>query len=593
MLKTTITRRFVTSILLVIFILLAGLGTFLLHFFYENTMQKEQDALLLNARIIETTLADKLWITDSELISIADTISQKTALRITILDKDGRVLADTSEPAEKLDNHLQREEVQQALSNRRGYGSSIRYSNTLHENLMYTAIPVYHEGELAGIIRTSASLTSAEQAYQQIKYSILAALLLSMIAAFALALWLAAHQLRPLLYLVHTAKRIAHGDLSCRVHLQTGDEFDSLGHAINKLTSALSEKIQEAQSDARKFSLILEQMDNAVMLIDAAGNIHDANTKACQLFPVLQDGHPHHSIHVLANAEFSEKARQLLETAQSASMTVRHNGHTFEVYLSSFRDKEEQEVLAVFHDISVLQELNQRQAEFTGNAAHELATPLTSISGFAELLQEDDFSAPENSRHYADIIYQQAQRMNRLIHDLLQLTRLENKTYRSQLSLNILDGSRLMESVVNSLQPQAASKKQQLVMNHAESGAKIKAAPDLLEQILRNLMDNAMKYTPEGGTIAVSCHIKQNQVIYRIKDNGIGIPKDALPRIFDRFYRVDKTRDRKRGGNGIGLSLVKFLVELFDGAITAKSTLGKGSTFTLSFPLAQETTIEA
>ena len=150
-----------------------------------------------------------------------------------------------------------------------------------------------------------------------------------------------------------------------------------------------------------------------------------------------------------------------------------------------------------------------------------------------------------------------------------------------------------MESVVNSLQPQAASKKQQLVMNHAESGAKIKAAPDLLEQILRNLMDNAMKYTPEGGTIAVSCHIKQNQVIYRIKDNGIGIPKDALPRIFDRFYRVDKTRDRKRGGNGIGLSLVKFLVELFDGAITAKSTLGKGSTFTLSFPLAQETTIEA
>ena len=589
MLKAAITRRFVISILLVFCLSLTGLGIFLLHFFYESTMQKEQDALLRNARIIQTTLADKLWAKNSDLLSVTNAVSRETGLRITILDKEGRVLADTSEPAESLDNHLQREEVQQALAAPQGYGSAIRYSNTLHENLMYTAIPVFHDGTLAGIIRTSASLAAAEHAYQQIKYSILAALLLSMLAAFALAVWLAVHQLRPLLYIINTAKRIAHGDLSRRVCLQTGDEFETLGHAVNKLTTALSDKILEAQTDAQKVSLILKQMDNAVMLIDEAGNIHNANPKACQLFPVLQDGQPHHSIHVLGNAELSEKARFLPTASQPAAMTLHHEGHTFEVSLSAFRNKDEHEVLAVFHDISILQELNQRQAEFTGNAAHELATPLTSISGFAELLREDDFSAPEESRHYADIIYQQAQRMNRLIHELLQLARLENQTYQSQLPLQILDGSKIMASIVASMQEKAAAKQQRLTISHTETNAKIKAAPDLFEQILRNLIDNAIKYTPEHGTIAVSCRLQQHQVVYQIKDTGIGIPENALPRIFDRFYRVDKARDRKRGGNGIGLSLVKFLTGLFDGTIEAQSILGKGSTFILRFPLAQET----
>lgn len=589
MFQAVITRRFIISILLVLCISLTGLGIFLLHFFYENTLQREQDALLRNARIIQTALADRLWAKSPDLITITNAVSQETGLRITILDKDGRVLADTSEPAESLDNHRQRKEVQQALTAPQGYGSAIRYSNTLHENLMYTAIPVYHDGALSGIIRTSASLAAAEHAYQQIQYSILAALLLSMLAAFALAVWLAAHQLQPLFYIINAAKRIAHGDLSRRIHLQTADEFETLGHAVNKLTAALSDKISEAQADAQKVSLILKQMDNAVMLIDPSGNIHNANPKACQLFPVLRDGQPHHSIHVLGNAELSEKARFLPTVSQPAIMTLHHEGHTFEVCLSAFRNKDEHEVLAVFHDISILQELNQRQAEFTGNAAHELATPLTSISGFAELLREDDFSAPEESRHYADIIYQQAQRMNRLIHDLLQLTRLESKTYRNQLSLEILDGNKIMESAVASLQGKAESKQQALTISRTETGAKIKAAPDLFEQILRNLIDNAIKYTPEHGTIAVSCRLQPHQVVYRIEDTGIGIPADALPRIFDRFYRVDKARDRKRGGNGIGLSLVKFLTELFEGTIEAKSMPGKGSTFILRFPLAQET----
>ncbi len=584
MFRTSITRRFIIYILLVITIALSCLGFYLLHYFHENTMQHEQEDLLQNARIIEATLSEKLRLQSPEISTLAESISRETSLRITILTPDGQVLADTSEPAETLDNHLQREEVQQAMES--GSGSSVRYSHTLHENLMYTAIPVYHDNEFVGVIRTATSLASVEQTYQQIQHSILIAILLAIIAALILAVWLAYHQLRPLRYLIRTAKLIAHGDLSRRIHLNTGDEFTSLGRSINKLTSALTKKIKEAEADAQKFSLILGQMDNAVMLMDHSGNICEANAKACSLFHIHPSDLPHHSIHLIDNASLSEKARSLVDTNESDTIIIEYLDHTFEVFLSSFLNVDEPSVLCVFHDISVLQELNRRQAEFTGNAAHELATPLTSISGFAELLREDDFSAPEESRHYADVIYQQAQRMNRLLQDLLQLTRLENKTYRSQLQLSYADGGALLQEALHSLEEQASEKRLNIIVKELAANAKIYAAPNLLHQVLRNLIDNAIKYTPEQGTITLSCSVEQSRVIYEIRDSGIGIPQDALPRIFDRFYRVDKARDRKTGGNGIGLSLVKFLTELFDGTVKAESTLGRGSVFILSFPLA-------
>ncbi len=584
MLHTTITRRFITSILLVIVISLGVLGFFLLHFFHENTMQHEQEALLLNARIIDTTLKDKLWQKSPGISDIANVISQETSLRITILDESGNVLADTSEPAESLDNHSQREEVQQALAAERGYGTAIRYSTTLHENLMYTAIPVYHNGKLAGIIRTSTSLTPIETTYQQIRYSILVTLLVAMLAALGLAIWLAVHQLRPIHYMIRTARSMAQGDFSRRIELQTNDEFDSLGYAINKLTATLSEKINIAKTEANKFAMILEQMDNAVMLIDNHGNIKSANRKAFELFPMEKEALPHHSIHILQNAELSEKARRMIGTTDTDIMTIKHEQHIFEVFLSAFKDNDTFAVLAVFHDISVLQELNTRQAEFTGNAAHELATPLTSISGFAELLRDDDFSSPEESRHYADIIYQQAQRMNQLIQDLLQLTRLESCTYRSQLSLQPVDCIQILKSAAKSLQGKSEAKQQKFIVQNVDESIKIKAVPNLLEQVLRNLIDNAIKYTPDKGTITMGCQAENQQAIYTIQDTGIGIPQDALPCIFDRFYRVDKARSRKNGGNGIGLSLAKFLVEMFDGSIEVESNQGHGSIFRIRFP---------
>ena len=222
------------------------------------------------------------------------------------------------------------------------------------------------------------------------------------------------------------------------------------------------------------------------------------------------------------------------------------------------------------------------------NAAHELATPLTSISGFAETLLDDDFKDPDASHHFAGIIYREAQRMSRLMKSLLQLARLSDETCRKQLVQVPVDLAAVARQEGQALLDAAEAKNQQLIIEGTEDPLFMLATPELCGQIVHNLIENAIKYTPEGGTITVRAAGTDASVNLCVEDNGIGIAAADLPRIFDRFYRVDKARARKSGGNGIGLSLVKFLVELFGGQIKAESEVGRGTRFTLTFPRCQQ-----
>lgn len=608
MLRSKIARRNIASILLIVITSLTVISVYLIHYFRTSTLESAQDSLMLNARIIEKSLQSNLAVGAHDLPELAAAISSDTSLRITILRPDGTVLADTSESAGELDNHLARSEVQAAIHGEQGYGTAVRYSQTLHENLMYVAIPVYRDGALTGIIRTSTSLASADAAYAETVHVILVAILVSFAAAMAIAVHLTRHQTQPIEQMSRAALAIAGGDLNRRIPLNTNDEFDILAHTINKLTYNLGSKIRESEAKTHKLTLILEHMDNAVMLIDARGKIAETNRQARQIFGLSPDDIHHHSIHLIGLAELSQTAQEILHTGASRTITLKANERTFKVYLSSFRDADDDAVIAVFYDISLLQELVERQRDFTGNAAHELATPLTAIAGFAELLRTDDFTDPEASHHYADVIASESARMTRLIHDLLMLARLDDASYRAQLPRVPVDCAAALRAAASGLEPRLRDKEQELrlVIPHVpgtpdselgtlltDGGADssstpsplaILAAPDLIEQILRNLIENAVKYTPEGGTIDLYCSATDTAVEIRIRDSGIGIAPEHLPRIFDRFYRVDKARARATGGNGIGLSLVKFIVELFGGTIEVASRLGEGTTFTLTFP---------
>lgn len=589
MFHSKITRRLVSSFLLIVLVSLSLLGIILLNYFRDYTMQQEKNALILNAKIVETAFEDILYTRNTATLDTTlRELHDKTNLRITIVDADGTVLGDTSEPSETMENHLAREEIQQAL--REDYGIAVRESATLHENFMYVAVPVYRNGQLIGIIRTSASLASMEQSYYTGLHVILSALFFALLAALIVAVWLAHRQVQPIRCLSLDAMEIAGGNLHKRLRWRSGDdEFDTLVKTINRLTANLSRKIQESQDEAHKMSLILNHTDNAIMLIDEQGLIVSTNRQAEEIFHLQGNELHRHSIHVIGSAELSETAQVVCHENKAQTITLQFDGkngtvHTFQVFLGPFRDGPDELVLAVFHDISLLQEINQRQAEFVSNAAHELATPLTSISGFAETLLDDDFKDPEASHHFINIIYQEAQRMNRLMKGLLELARLDSRHGRTKVKRVPIDVNETIETMGRQLTAKAKAKSQELQIEPAEERLFVSAAPELFSQIIYNLTENAIKYTPEGGKILVCSQKDEDNVNIIVKDNGIGISPDDLPRIFDRFYRVDKARARKSGGNGIGLSLVKFLVELFGGQIEVQSTLGEGTAFTLTFP---------
>lgn len=589
MFHSKITRRLVSSFLLIVLVSLSLLGIILLNYFRDYTMQQERNTLILNAKIVETAFEDILYTRNTATLDTTlRELHDKTSLRITIVDADGTVLGDTSEPSETMGNHLGREEIQQALSE--DYGIAVRESATLHENFMYVAVPVYRNGQLIGIIRTSASLASMEQSYYTGLHVILSALFFALLAALIVAIWLAHRQVQPIRCLSLDAMEIAGGNLRKRLRWRSGDdEFDTLVKTINRLTANLSRKIQESQDEAHKMSLILNNTDNAIMLIDEQGLIVSTNRQAEESFHLQGNELHRHSIHVIGSAELSEAAQVVCREGKAQTITLQLDGengavHTFQVFLAPFRDGADELVLAVFHDISLLQEINQRQAEFVSNAAHELATPLTSISGFAETLLDDDFKDPEASHHFINIIYQEAQRMNRLMKGLLELARLDSRHGRTKVKRVPVSVNETLERTGRLLQDKAAGKSQTLQVEPSDENLLVSAAPELFNQIIYNLTENAVKYTPEGGTILVRSEKDGDKVKITVKDNGIGISPSDLPRIFDRFYRVDKARARKSGGNGIGLSLVKFLVELFGGQIEVQSTLGKGTAFTLTFP---------
>lgn len=590
MLNTKITRRILGSFLLLSLTGLVVLGLLLMDFFHNNNLQDEERDLLIHAQIIERTLNDDMYRHPDRLIDDVSDIYAKTGLRVTILDETGAVLADSNKDAESMDNHWGRPEVQAAMSH--DYGTAIRYSYTLQENMMYVAIPVHLNQRFAGVVRTATSLQPIENSLQHSIRVLLLALFAAFIVSVALAAWLAHRQLSPILTIIKTAHAIMGGDLSRRITYHTDDEFDVLIHTINQLAGNLAHKIDEAQTENQKLNLILESMDNGVLLFDETGAIMDANRQARDIFSLRPEDMRRHSIHVLGNALISEIAQQVLEKKTSTTiritLTVSGTPHIFKVYFATFVTHHSTAVLAVFHDISLLDAIYQRQAAFVGNAAHELRTPLTSIRGFAELLAEDDFSSPDVSRHCSEVILREAERMDRLITSLLELARLDSSELGKNMKKDPVSADRMLRLSVQSLLPKAQKKQQQLEITQTTS-ARLLAKEDLFRQILQNLIDNAIKYTPEGGAIHVKCWLEAHEVHFCVEDTGIGIDEQHLPFIFDRFYRVDKARARKSGGNGIGLSLVKFLVKIFDGRIDVESKPGEGTRFTLSFPALPDT----
>jgi len=525
---------------------------------------------------------------------LAERLGAESATRITVVWPSGMVVGDSEGSPAGMDDHARREEIRHALAGR--IRRSVRTSPTLGLKMMYLAIPIKRRDETIGILRTSIPVTEIDQAVWGIQWRIAVAGLVVVVIAAGVGLVISRRISRPLEQLRHAAERFARGDLSGRLPVGDSQEIASLADTINQMAAELDRRIRTALRERNQREAILSSMVEGVLAVDARQHLISLNQAGANLLgvdaeavlgrslqdvvrnpelekllaDVLRDGHPIEDELVLDDGD-----RQRFLSAQG---TVLHD-----VEAADARG-DQTGALVVLHDVTRLKRLESVRRDFVANVSHELKTPITSIKGFAETLLDGAVERPEDAKRFLRIVASQSDRLNDIIEDLLTLSRLERETEKTKLPLQQGKVRDVLEAAVGVCELRASEKDVTLELTCDDQlEAQINAA--LLEQAVVNLVDNAVKYSPQGATVLLEADRNGSELVIRVRDHGCGIGPEHLPRLFERFYRVDKARSRKLGGTGLGLAIVKHIAQAHGGRAAVESTPDQGSVFSLHLPV--------
>ena len=521
--------------------------------------------------------------TSVDVDSMADQMGRRIQGRITIIARDGKVVADSYLSGAQLDtmeNHIGRPEIASAM--RGGVGTSLRYSHTLSIDMLYVASPILVRGQVAGVARLALSLTELRHRQTVIIYVVLVGLLVAFLFSLLLSYGFARRVTKPLRQMMQIGKRMSRGDFAQRIRVGTKDEIGELGDILNRLSVELSQTIAQITEDKSQLDSILSSMMEGVLAVDAEGRVRLANHALKNMFELDADlsGHTHYE--VIRNHSLNEFIREVLSSRQEKGREISF-AHPSErdIFIQSALVKPHRDAgifaVFVFHDISQLKKLERVRKDFVANVSHELRTPLTSIKGFVEALQDGAVADAEQSARFLTIISRHVERMNKIISDLLQLSQIESR--ESEFKVEPFSAKELVQEVADSVRHTADKRSQSLVVNLPSHDLKALGDRYRIGQALTNLVDNAIKYTPDGGRITIEVLDRENSVEFGVSDSGVGIPPTELARIFERFYTIDKGRSREMGGTGLGLSIVKRVVEAHGGEVTVESEPGKGSKF--------------
>lgn len=422
--------------------------------------------------------------------------------------------------------------------------------------------------------------------------------LVSVILIIPLAYLLARSLTRPILEVTKKAIHLVSSHFGGEVRVHSSDELRSLSKAIGEMGAQLKDKIEEISSEKEYLQTILKGMTEGVLVVDGRARILMVNDALRQLLSLSSDVSDRMPVEIIRNAELEEAIRKAIQGRENISLELDLNKageKTIEVsvvsiHASSTRMDQDSEgirgAVAVFHDITRLKQLEKIRQDFVANVSHELRTPLTTIKGYAETLL-DGALKEKQAFQFVQVILRHTDRLTKIVEDLLMLSKIETKEF--QLNAETISLPNFMDDIIDFVKKPAEKKRISLSRHDMPSSLTVRADRSYLEQILINLLDNAIKYTPEGGRVTVSAVEKDSKDIqFSIEDNGIGIPKEDLSRIFERFYRVDKGRSKELGGTGLGLSIVKHLVQAHGGRVWVESQLGKGSTFYFTLPTRSE-----
>jgi two-component system phosphate regulon sensor histidine kinase PhoR len=574
--------RITISFVLVVLIIMGILGAYLVNSTRNSQLDNLRSQLENEARITaEASLPDFLSLDESsDLDTLAKKLGVEIEARITIIALDGVVLGDSEEEPSTMENHANRPEIMDALAT--GVGESTRYSTTLGQKMMYVAVPVIYQNEALGVARVSLPLTVVENVVRQVTVSIIIAMAVAT-ALVVLAAWIIARTTtRPIRRLTVASKRIASGELGQKITIEAKDEVAELTHAFNEMSAKTKELVETISKDRTRLATILDNMTDAVIMIDSDGNISLANRAAEKLF-YIKEAENKPLIEAVRDHEVDELVKLCLKTDKTQA--VQYESGTSKRYLRTIAipiiHNESRVVLLLFQDLTELRNLQTTRRELIGNISHEFRTPLAGIKAMVETLGGGAIDDKDAARDFLARIDSEVDRLTQLVAELTELSRIE--TGKTELKKEPVKINQLAEEVANQLSHQADRQNLSIVKELAADLPSIPADKDRVRQVIANLVHNAIKFTPAGGRITITSRALEDSVIVDIADTGIGIPKEDLARVFERFYKGDKARAGE--GTGMGLAIAKHVVEAHGGSIWVRSEEGNGSTFSFSLPL--------
>lgn len=555
-------------------------------------------------RQIKLRLMDRIktnLLTHAEMINLACTKAQVNEkinrlatlsdARITLIDPTGKVLIDSEASASEMDNHLNRTEIQEARV--KGTGTATRYSHTMGIDTLYVALPILDGSEVSGYLRLARPLVEIRQSIRYLNIIIFQSFVLVGVLSFIIAFIFSSRLVSPIQEMEQFTRKLRDGEISGTLLIDSSDEVGRLSRNINYMVTELREKVQAATEEKGKLEAAFASMTDAVLVLDNQGRIEALNKSFKTIFGIRRrDILGKTPLEAFRNVELQNAIERFKETGMPISQEIAlgtENGFILDVNISSIQGlpRGEEKTMIVFHDVTRLKKLEKMRVDFVANVTHEIKTPLTAILGFIETLQEGAIEEKETAGKFLQTIRKHAERLNRLVDDLLTLSDIELGEVSFIFESVIVSG--VVETVISIIEPRAVDKKLHLDKNIPDDLPPILADRDRLHQILLNVLDNAVKFTPEGESISITAaDNEEGNVIVKISDTGIGIPRDEIARLGERFYRVDKTRSREMGGTGLGLSIVKHLMMVHNGRIEIESQLGVGTTVSLYFPIFKE-----
>jgi len=563
---------------------IGGLGAYLSHLTRSDHLDTLRTQLTDQARLIGDISTPYLTGNQTEsLEALAQRLGAQIGARITIINKDGVVLADSEEDPATMDNHANRPEVIDALA--KGSGSSIRFSATLGYNMMYVAVPITLDGAVVGVSRVALPLTQIDKSLAHVNQIIIIGAVIAAVIAILLAFLMLRMTTEPVKKLTHLSRKMAEGELDQEIQITSRDEVGELARAFNQMVARLNEMVALVTSERDRMATILSNIDDAIFMVDSDSKVTTMNQAAEKFFETQANKALGHTfIEVVRDHELNEVLQHCLSTGRQQTGAVEIKPQKRLLFMAATPLSGDSGCLVHIRDVTELRRLEMVRQDFISNISHELRTPIASVKALAETLNEGAIEDPAVAKDFLSRINIEVDKLAQMVQELGELSRIESgEAPLQKRDINIADA---IEHAVDRLKAQSDRAGLKLDIAIPPSLPKVMADEARVEQVLVNLIHNAIKFTPSGGRINISAKARDSDILVSVTDTGIGIPADDLPRIFERFYKADKSRSG--GGTGLGLAIAKHIVEAHGGRIWAESVEGKGSTFSFTLPLAHE-----